>query len=267
MALRQLSILLLVSITFSCVSNKKILYLQSEDTDLYGPAVPDSILRVHNLLPFEYKLQHEDVLSIEISSLTPAEYDFFSQGLPKNQTTVSASISGGALYGYLIDKRGEIEFPVVGKVKFAGLTIYEAEDMVEKIANEYLEQPVVKVRLLNFRFTVLGEINSRGRTITTYNNRMSMMEALGMAGGLGELADLQNVKVVRQLENTASVHYINLLEEKFIESPYYYVYPNDVIVVPPLKQRPFRNYFGENLALIVSSLSLLLLVISLTSTK
>jgi polysaccharide export outer membrane protein len=263
MALRRFYILLLVPIIFSCVSNKKILYLQSTDTDLYGPGSPDTVLRAHDILPFEYKLQHEDVLSIEISSLTPEEYDFFSQGLPQNQTTVSSTLSGGALYGYLIDKNGEIEFPVVGKVKFAGLNIYQAEDKVKAIAEEYLEEPVVKVRLLNFRFTVVGEIPSRGRTINTYNNRMSMMEAIGMAGGLGELADLQNVKIVRQVENNATVIYVNLLDEKFIESPYYYVHPNDIIVVPPLKQRPFRMYFGQNLALIISSLSLLLLVVGL----
>ena len=263
MVIRQLAILLLASLIFSCVSNKKVLYLQSEDTDLYGPATPDSILRVHDILPFEYKLQHEDVLSIEISSLTPDEYDFFSQGLPQNQTTVSSTASGGALYGYLIDKNGYVEFPVVGNVKFAGLNIYDAEEMVKKIAEEYLEEPVVKVRLLNFRFTVVGEISSRGRTVNTYNNRLSMMEAIGLAGGMGELADLQNVKIVRQVENNASVIYVNLLDEKFIESPYYYVHPNDIIVVPPLKQRPFRMYFGQNLALIISSLSLLLLVVSL----
>ena len=261
--IRQLAILLLVSFIFSCVSNKKILYLQSEDTDLYGPAVPDSILRVHDILPFEYKLQHEDVLSIQISSLTPKEYDFFSQGLPQNQMSISGAVQGGALYGYLIDKNGEIEFPVVGKVKFAGLNIYEAEEKVREIVAEYLEEPVVKVRLLNFRYTVVGEIPSRGRTINTYNNRLSVLEAIGLAGGMGELADLENVKLVRQVENKATVFYVNLLDEKFIQSPYYYIHPNDIIVVPPLKQRPFRMYFGQNLALIISSLSLLLIVIGL----
>jgi polysaccharide export outer membrane protein len=91
-----------------------------------------------------------------------------------------------------------------------------------------------------------------------------MMEAIGLAGGLGELAVLRNVKVVRQYEDVAKVHYVDLLEENYIESPFYYVHPNDVIIVPPLKQRTFRNYFGENLGLIVSSLSLLLLVLNLT---
>lgn len=249
---------------FSCVSNKKILYLQ-EETDLYGPAPKDSVLRSYEIGSYNYLLQHEDVLSIQISTLTPPEYDFFSQGLPQGQQMNVGGMrgGGGAMFGYLIDKNGEIEFPVVGKVKFAGLTIYEAESMVQEMASEYLEEPVVKVRLLNFRFTVIGETRSRGEAINTFNNRLSMMEAIGLAGGLGELADLRNVKIVRQHENIAKVHYVNLLEEQFIESPFYYVHPNDIIVVPPLKQRPFRNYFGENLGLIVSSLSLLILVLNL----
>lgn len=90
-----------------------------------------------------------------------------------------------------------------------------------------------------------------------------MMEAIGLSGGMGEMADLKNVKVVRQAENLVSVHYVNLLDENFIESPFYYVHPNDIIIVPPLKQRSFRNYFGENLALIVSTLSLVILVLNL----
>jgi polysaccharide export outer membrane protein len=260
---RFLPVILLTLLIFSCVSNKKILYLQ-EETDLYGPAPKDSILRSYIIEPYDYHLQHEDVLSIEISSLTPKEYDFFSQGLPQGQGNMNMGGrgGGGALFGYLIDRNGEIEFPVVGKVKFAGLTIYEAESMVQEMASEYLEEPVVKVRLLNFRFTVIADV--RGETINTFNNRLSMMEGIGLAGGLGELSDLQNVKVIRQHEDAAMVHYVNLLEEDYIESPYYYIHPNDVIIVPPLKQRSFRNYFGENLGLIVSSLSLLLLVLNLS---
>lgn len=261
---RFLPFVLLTLLIFSCVSNKKILYLQ-EETDLYGPAPKDSVLRSYEIKPYEYRLQHEDVLSIQISSLTPKEYDFFSQGLPQGQgnMNVGRQGGGGAIFGYLIDKNGEIEFPVVGKVKFAGLTIYEAENMVQEMASDYLEEPVVKVRLLNFRFTVIRDVTAE--SINTFNNRLSMMEAIGLAGGMGELADLRNVKVVRQHGDEARVHYVNLLEEDYIESPYYYVHPNDIIIVPPLKQRTFRNYFGENLGLIVSSLSLLLLVLNLAN--
>ncbi len=261
---KLLQVIVLFALIFSCVPNKKSLMLQNQDTDLYGPAPKDTLLRTHDIIPDDYKLQHEDVVSIQISSLTPKEYDFFSQGLPQNQINIGGTRQGGgALYGYLIDANGEVEFPVVGKVKLGGFTVYEAEEKIRTIAEEYLEEPVVRVRLLNFRFVVIGEVSGRAVTLNTYNNRMSMMEAIGLAKGLSEMADMSNVKIVRQEENIAKVYYVNLLDEKFIQSPLYYVHPNDVIIVPPLKQKPFRNYFEQNLALILSSLSLLAVVLNL----
>jgi polysaccharide export outer membrane protein len=206
-------------------------------------------------------LQHEDAVNVQIKSLTPEEYDFFSIALPSDRLNIGNQ-NNGALFGYLIDKDGYIEFPVVGKVKLGGLSIYEAETKIQEVARDYLEEPVVRVRLLNYRFTVLGEVNGE-TTVNTYNNRISILEAIGLAGGLDELADRSNVKVIRQHENGAKVHYMNLLQENLLDSEFYYVHQNDVIVVPPLKQRPFRKYFGENLALIISSLSLILLTINL----
>ena len=84
-----------------------------------------------------------------------------------------------------------------------------------------------------------------------------------MAGGFTDLADKANVKVIRQGHGKAEVYYLNLLDEKFINSPFYYMNQNDVIIVPPLKQRPYQVYFGKNLALIISSVSLLLIVLNL----
>ena len=166
------------------------------------------------------------------------------------------------MYGYLIDAEGNIEFAVVGKVKLAGLSIYEAEKKIQEIAEQYIEEPVARVRLLNYRFTVLGEVETE-KTINSYNNRISILEAIGLAGGIGELADRSNVKVIRQYENEASVHYVDLLNEGLLDSPFYYIHQNDVIIVPPLKQRPFRIYFGQNLGLIISSLSLIILTLNL----
>jgi polysaccharide biosynthesis/export protein len=251
----------------ACVSNKKVMMLQKNDVNNYD-MVRDSVVRTYAVDTFEYKIQANDILSVRFESLTPKEYDFFSVN---SQVQGGASISqpGGALLmGELVDERGEIPFPVVGKVKVAGFTVFQIQDKLQKLANQYTESPVVKVRLLNYRITLLGEVNREG-TVTLAYNRVSMMEAIGQAGGLGELADRSNIKLIRQKGDKVEVQYLNLLDENFIHSPYYYVYQNDVLVVPPLKQRPFRKYFGPNLALIVSSISLLLLVynITLTSSK
>ncbi len=248
----------------SCVVNKKVQYLQHEDVNNKSDVLEkDSIYRTYDLIDFEYKLQPEDVISVKFYSLTPSEFNFFTlkegDGNNFNQFQNPAS---ALINGYLIDENGEVEFPVVGKVNINGLSVYDAQNEILKIAKQYLESPVVEVRLLNFRFTLLGEVKKEG-TIGSLNNRITMLEAIGLAGGFTDFADKANIKVIRQGKNKAEVYYLNLLEESFVSSPFYYMNQGDVIIVPPLKQRPYQIYFGKNLALFISSVSLLLLVLNL----
>jgi polysaccharide export outer membrane protein len=257
-------LLLIITFSSSCVVNKKVQYLQKDDVNLKtNAAEKDSVLRIYELSDFEYHLQPEDILSVRFYSLTPEEYDFFSikSGGSNNYNQLQNAASG-LVNGYLIDEEGMIEFPVVGKVAISGLTIFEAQNEISKVADLYLESPVVEVRLLNFRFTLLGEVRAEG-TYSSLNNRITMLEAIGLAGGFTDLADKSNVKIIRQTRDNAEVYYLNLLAEDFVASPYYYLNQNDVIVVPPLKQRPYQVYFGKNLALVISSVSLLLIVITL----
>lgn len=245
----------------SCVPNRKHLYLQKDDLSKKKQPL-DTTVRKYEIEPFDYRIQTNDIISVRYQTLTQKEFDFLGQ--QQNQQGAGASLAaGGALMiGDLVDEHGQIPMPVVGKVKVAGLTVFQIQDTLQRLANLYLEGTLVRVRLLNYRATILGEVGKEG-SITFGNNRVTLMEAIGLAGGLGELADRSNVKIVRQEGAQVKVQYVNLLSEDFIKSPYYYVYQNDLVVVPPLRQRPYRMYFGQNLSLILSSISLLLLIVTL----
>ncbi len=244
----------------SCVTNKKFVYLQKDDVNPSPSQLPiDSVVRTYQVKPYDYLIQTNDLISVKFESLSPPEYDFLSSQLQQQQ---NATPGNALLIGELVDENGEIPYPVVGKVKVAGMTVFQMQDKLQQIAKGYLDSPVVKVRLLNYRITMLGEVNKEG-TITFANNRVTMLEAIGQAGGLTDLADKKNMKLIRQINGKTEVAYINLLDEDFINSPYYYVHQNDVLITGALKQRSYRKYFGQNLSLVISSLSLLLITISL----
>lgn len=251
--------LLLAGLIFlsSCISNRKITYLQKNDLHAEN-LVKDSVVRTYAIDTFAYRIQPNDVLSIRFESLTPKEFDFFSANAQQSQMNPA----GMVLLGELVNEQGEISYPVIGKIKVSGLTVFEIQNKLQTAASTFLDSPIVKVRLVNYRATFLGEISHEG-VVTLENNRVNFLEAIGRIGGFTDLADKSNVKLIRQIEGKTEVVYLNLLDEDFIKSPYFYVYQNDVIIVPPLKQRPFRKYAGENLAVILSTISLIVLTVTL----
>jgi polysaccharide export outer membrane protein len=246
----------------SCVANKKIVYLQKDDVN--DQDLPkDSVVRTYPIQGFDYLIQPQDAIHIDFEGVSKEdEFNFFSS----EQGTVGNVNNPGAMVinSDLVDPDGNISFPVIGKIKVAGLTVFQVQDTLQAIANRYFESSVkVRARLVNFRFSVIGEVARQGQ-ITSFNNRVTLTEAIALAGGVGELSDRENVKVIRMKNGVTEVGYVNLLDENIINSPYYYIYQNDVLIVPALRQRPFQMYFGRNLALFISSLSLLLLVINFT---
>lgn len=258
-SIRLLTFLVVVFIS-GCVPNRKYVYLQKNDINVKD-LPKDTIVRSYDIQKYEYRIQPEDNISVRFESLTPQEYDIFNRGM-NQQMNQNLNVGNAILIGELVDPNGEITYPVIGKVKVAGMTVYEAQTNLQAMANRYLESPVVKVRLINFRFTVLGEARQEG-TLVLANNRVNYIEAIGLAGGLTDLADKKNVKLIRQIDGKVQVRYLNLLDENFINSPEYFVHQNDILIVPALRQRPYQTYFGKNLSLIISSLSLLLITITL----
>lgn len=244
----------------SCVQNRKILYLQKGDVNKKD-LPKDSVVRKYSIQDFDYKIQSNDIISVRYQSITEKDFNVLSQQVQQGGQ-VGVGGTNQTLQGELVDNQGMIPVPVVGKVKVAGLSIFEAQDTLQKLANIYLESSIVKVRLLNYHVTVLGSVNGEGLHTFT-SNRVSLMEAIGQAGGLDELADRHNIKVIRQNGTSVKVYYVDVLKEDFVTSPFYYVHQNDVIIIPPLRQRPFKKYFATNVSLVLSSLSLALLIITL----
>jgi polysaccharide export outer membrane protein len=240
----------------ACVPNRKFTYVQKKDIKEKNLPV-DTALRNYKQDQFVYRIQPNDALYIDFQSLTEDELDFLS-----NQNGSQGGLGQlVVLTSELVDQNGEITLLHLGKVKAAGLTVFELQDILVGMAAKYLESPTVKVRITNFRFTVLGEVETEG-TYTTFNNRVNILEAIGLAGGMGQLAERSHVKIIRQKNGVAEVAYINLLDENLVASPYYFVHQNDVLVVSPLKQRPYRRDLSPNLAVIFSSLSLGFLIVN-----
>lgn len=245
----------------SCVPAKKIVFFQQDDLRNRKNIPKDSILRTHKMNIQEIRIQPLDILSISFESLTTADFDFFSRSLPDMRLGAAANSNLG---GVLVDASGDIEYPVVGKIRLSGLTVFEAQDTLQQIALKYLRDVVVRVRLVNFRYTLLGEVNGE-KTVISSSVRLTMAEAIAAAGGFSELADRANVKVIRQVGNESKVYYVNLLQEEFVESPYFYVQQNDVIIVPPLRQRTFKKYFVSNLGLITTGISAVIFLLTVSN--
>lgn len=257
--IRNLFLVLLLCFVAACVPNRKYALLQKNDIN--KSSLPtDSIVRRYAIDSFYYKIQPNDILSITFESRATEDWDVFNSRSLANLNNVQAG--NPLLAGDLVDENGEVSLPVLGKVVVMGLSVFEVQNKLQDLANRYVESPIVKVRLLNFRTTILGEVKVNG-TFALLNNRVNMLEAIATAGGFSDLADRENVKLIRQYGGKVQVQYLNLLDEHFIKSPYFYIHQGDILIVPPLRQRPFRTYFGQNLALLVSSISIALLTYSL----
>lgn len=258
-----LSLLILSSLFLpSCVNTKKIVYFNNiQDTTLQNPDVS-----------IEPVIQKNDVLNITVTSLNPEASIVFNMPNQANAvntvaTGTTASISGGGppqLLGYLVSNDGTIKFPVLGEVKAAGLTKKQLEqeiatDLTDK---KLLVDPIVNVRFLNFRVTVLGEV-ARPTTLSVTNEKISILEALGLAGDLTIYGKRDNVLLIREDGNKKLIKRINLNSEQILSSPYYYLKTNDIVYVEPNKAKiGSTSRTQQLLPIVLSGLSFIAIIVT-----
>lgn len=189
----------------------------------------------------EQKFQTDDLLSIKVTSLNAESNMLFNAGvlMPSgdNKNTV---ISSPINEDYLIDKNGFINYPVIGQINLKGLTKLEAVIKMSLLLDEYVKNPIINIRLLNFRITVIGEVQ-RPSTFTIPTEKVTILEALGLAGDMTAFGKRDNVIIIREKDGLRSTTRLNLNEKSVLASPYYYLQQNDVIYVEPYKTKAIQS--------------------------
>lgn len=257
--LRKLLWAMAVAIAFaSCSSTKDIAYFQnSENVDLS----PSRTL-------YDAKIMPKDLLSITVTTADPQAAIAFNLTAPTVQTaTLSTnSTQQATLITYLVDNEGYINFPKVGQLKLGGLTKREAEHLVLDKIRPYLseyEEPIVTVRMANYKISVLGEVQRPGM-YTVSNEKISILEALAQAGDLTIYGVRSNVKLVREdATGEKSIHVLDLNKADIINSPYYYLQQNDIVYVEPNKVKAQNSSVGSMTTLWFSATSILISMTSL----
>jgi polysaccharide export outer membrane protein len=238
----------------SCINTKKAIYFDNIQDTLLQPQRAD----------VESIIQSKDLLSISVSSLNPEATVIFNT---PNLPAVSASTSLGAntqLMGYLVNQEGSIQFPVLGNIPAAGLTKKQLTDDITKrlLDKKLLVDPIVNVRFLNFKVTVLGEV-ARPTVVNVPNEKISILEALGMAGDLTIYAKRDNVLLIREENGKKLVKRIDLNSASILTSPYYYLKTNDIIYAEPNNTKiASASSTKQALPLILSGLSFVSIVLT-----
>jgi polysaccharide biosynthesis/export protein len=236
----------------SCTSQKKLAYLDNLPAPTGEESFPMTIP--------DYKIQPRDVLYITAKAMNPGGRieDFLSV----SNNTVSAQASGdagGYLYGYDVNPEGNITIPVIGIIKVEGLTLEETKKLVQTSVDKVFKNATVECKLLSFKFTVIGEVRSPA-TYVNFNNYLTVFEALGRAGGVGDFGNRDRVLVVRATDKGTKTFRLNLQDKKILASEAYFLLPNDVVIVEPMPQK----IFNMNLPTISFFISTTLLTITTT---
>jgi polysaccharide export outer membrane protein len=222
----------LVILAASCSTKKELSYLNNLDEaggeNHFIMEIPD------------YKVQARDILYVSAKTQTP---DGLLQEIfaDKNAPSGAYIQSDASQYvmGYSIDPSGYVTVPLLGKMAVEGMTIYQIRDLMQAKVDSLFRHAYIEVRLLSFKFTVIGEVGAPGSYVN-YNDQLTVLEGIGRAGGVTETGAKERVLVIRPTGNTTTTYQINLQDKNLLASPAYFLSPNDVVIVQPVPKKTFN---------------------------
>ncbi len=251
------SIILFAATFASCIPQSHIVMMQNRDNGSTIFEALDTITR-------KYKLQTNDYLYISITSPDARLSAFFNPAFNLGSGGASSALTSKDFYYYLIDDSMNIDFPITGKINLRDCNVDMAKERISEAVSEYLNDFTVTVRLASNSFTFIGEVNSQG-VKTMARDQLTIYDAIAMAGGFTPYAKRKEVKLLRK-DDTGRVHMytLDVTDDNIINSDFYYIYPNDILYVRPLKVKMLG--FGEiiSTSLVTSLVTLYLLVLNIS---
>ena len=250
--MKNLGLLFILFFACSCASQKNFVYFQPE---------VEAVKLVNQSIKNEpeVKIRRDDMLAIVATSI---------DGLAANPyNLVRTDVNAGALpiTNFLVSETGDIDYPGLGKVKLEGLSIAQAKEKIKGLLSPYLKDAVINVRLVNFKVTVLGEVRSPS-SFAISEEKISILEALGLAGDITDFGDRKNIVVIRETSEDREFGHLNILSEDIFKSEFFYLMQNDVIYVPPnkhkalsVKTEPLRQIVLPVLGVMISLSTLIIL--------
>ena len=248
-------ILLLVTATLlmlsSCTQQKQLVYMRTvaaDSTEMFNTPQPDN-----------YRIQKQDVLYIRIYTMDENVRAMLNpeEGSTSNQYNSEASLY---VQGYVVNDSGQVTLPMVGEVPVVGKTVEEATRAVKEKTKAYLKDATVILKLLSFKFTVIGEVNRPG-VYRNFNNQLTVLEAIGMAGDISDFGNRREVVVLRPSKSGTITYRLNLTDKNILESPAFFLLPNDMVYVEPIKSKIFQLNTGT-ITLALSTISTLILILN-----
>jgi polysaccharide biosynthesis/export protein len=246
---------IIITIIFfsSCVPQRKVILVQKK---MKNDTTETFVLKTRpkNIIqPFD---------NVYIKVISP---DIITSGMLNSESGNSAGgITDYNMISYTVNDSGYISFPYVGQIKLLNLTILQARDSIESALSKYISNSTIIVKFVGKSFTVVGEVRGQGKYVI-YDDNVNIFTAISMAGGLTEYGDRERITVIRENNGTASYHYIDLTDRNVLTSDFYYLKPEDIIIVQPLKQKAY-GFTSFPYAMVLSSFTTIIAILSFMRT-
>ncbi len=249
-----LPLFLLVAIIFciSCTQQKQLVYLRNidntVDSNFFLKMQPD------------YYIQNQDILYVKVYTINREVSDLINQSSSTYQQNLYQNETSLFINGYSVNDSGYVEIPVLGKIPVVNKTIDEATEAIRQRADVYLKDATIIVKLISFKFTVMGEVNRPG-VYRNFNNQLTVLEAIGMAGDINDYGNRKQILVLRPTKKGTLTFRLDLTNKQILTSDGYFLLPNDLVYVEPIKSKILKLN-APSFSLVLSAITTFILVLT-----